>query len=37
MNKIFDYLDELFPIPQCELKYTKDYELLIAKIGRAHV
>ena len=30
MNKIFDYLDELFPNPKCELEYTKDYELLIA-------
>lgn len=30
MNKIFDYLDELFPNPICELNYNKDYELLIA-------
>lgn len=30
MNKIFEYLDELFNNPQCELTYTKDYELLIA-------
>lgn len=31
MNKeIFNYLDELFPNPKCELNYTKDYELLIA-------
>lgn len=30
MNKIFNYLDELFPKAQCELNYTKDYELLIA-------
>lgn len=30
MNKILDYLDELFPNPLCELEYTKDYELLIA-------
>lgn len=29
-NKILSYLDELFPEPQCELNYTKDYELLIA-------
>lgn len=30
MNKIFDYLDSLFPNPVCELEYNKDYELLIA-------
>ena len=30
MNKILDYLDELFPNPVCELEYNKDYELLIA-------
>ena len=30
MNKIFDYLDELFLNPKCELDYNKDYELLIA-------
>ena len=30
MNNIFDYLDELFPNPICELNYNKDYELLIA-------
>lgn len=30
MNKVFDYLDELFPNPVCELEYSKDYELLIA-------
>ena len=30
MNKIFDYLDFLFPNPVCELEYNKDYELLIA-------
>lgn len=33
MNKnelLFDYLDELFPNPKCELNYSKDYELLIA-------
>ena len=28
--KIAEYLDELFPNPQCELIYHKDYELLIA-------
>lgn len=27
---IFSYLDEKYPNPYCELKYTKDYELLIA-------
>ena len=30
MNKIENYLDELFPEPKCELNYTKDYELLLA-------
>lgn len=30
MNKIFNYLDELFPNAECELNYKKDYELLIA-------
>jgi len=30
MNKILEYLDELFNNPQCELEYKKDYELLIA-------
>lgn len=30
MNKILDYLDELFENPICELEYSKDYELLIA-------
>lgn len=30
MNNIFDYLDELFPNPRCELDYNKDYEFLIA-------
>lgn len=30
MNKIFNYLDELYPNPICELNYNKDYELLIA-------
>ena len=27
---ILDYLDEMFPDAHCELKYSKDYELLIA-------
>ena len=30
MNSILEYLDELFPMPKCELNYSKDYELLIA-------
>ena len=30
MNKVLEYLDELFPNPVCELEYNKDYELLIA-------
>ena len=30
INRILDYLDELFPNPKCELNYNKDYELLIA-------
>ena len=30
MNRVLEYLDELFPNPMCELNYNKDYELLIA-------
>ncbi len=33
MNKVLlieKYLDELYSSPRCELKYTKDYELLIS-------
>lgn len=30
MNDIIDYLDTLLPEAKCELKYTKDYELLLA-------
>lgn len=30
MNKIMEYLDEMFPNPKCELNYQKDYELLLA-------
>ena len=30
MNKIYEYLDELYPNAECELNYNKDYELLIA-------
>lgn len=32
MNKIVEYLDELYPNPKPELKYNKDYELLIAVV-----
>ncbi|MCH5171316.1 MAG: endonuclease III [Erysipelotrichales bacterium] len=31
-ERIFAYLEELFPDAHCELEYTKDYELLIAII-----
>ena len=31
-NKIFNYLDELFENPVCELEFNKDYELLIATV-----
>ena len=30
INKILNYLDELFLNPKCELNYNKDYEFLIA-------
>lgn len=30
IDKIEEYLDELYPNPKCELNYNKDYELLIA-------
>ena len=30
MNNIIEYLDELFPNARCELRFNKDYELLIA-------
>ena len=29
-SEVYDYMDELFPNPKCELDYHKDYELLIA-------
>lgn len=29
-NRIFDYLDKLYPNAKCELNYNKDYELLLA-------
>lgn len=35
INKIINYLDCLFPNPICELKYNKDYELLIAIVMSA--
>ena len=30
INRLLDYLDELFPAAKCELFYSKDYELVIA-------
>lgn len=30
INRILEYLDELYESPKCELNYSKDYELLIA-------
>ena len=35
INKIIDYLDDLFPNPKCELEYSKDYELLLAIVMSA--
>ena len=32
MNRIIDYLEELYPNAKCELNYNKDYELLIAVV-----
>ena len=32
MNEIFNYLDELFPNPKCELSYNNDFEFLIAVV-----
>lgn len=32
MNRIFDYLEELFPNPKCELEYSNDFEFLIAVV-----
>lgn len=37
INKILDYLDELYPNPKCELEYTKVYELLIAIVMSAQL
>jgi len=36
INKIVNYLDELYPNPTSELNYTKDYEFLIAVMLSAH-
>ena len=30
INRLLEYLDELFPSAKCELFYSKDYELVIA-------
>lgn len=30
MNSIFEYLDELFPNPKCELEFNNEFELLVA-------
>ena len=35
INKITEYLDNLFPNPICELNYNKDYELLLAIVMSA--
>ena len=35
INNIIDYLDSLYPNPVCELKYNKDYELLLAIVMSA--
>lgn len=32
MNRIFDYLDELFPSARCELEFSNDFEFLIAVV-----
>lgn len=32
IDKITNYLNELYPNPKCELNYNKDYELLIAVV-----
>lgn len=32
MNRIFEFFDELFPNPKCELKYNSDFEFLIAVV-----
>ena len=35
INTLINYLDELYPNAICELKYTKDYELLLAIVMSA--
>lgn len=35
INNLLDYLDELYPNAICELKYNKDYELLLAIVMSA--
>ncbi len=35
INRVLDYLDELFPNAKCELEYSKPYELLIAVVMSA--
>ena len=30
--ELINYLDSLYPLAQCELNYTKDYELLVATV-----
>lgn len=35
IDKILNYLDTLYPSPVCELKYNKDYELLLAIVMSA--
>ena len=35
INKISNYLEELYPTAKCELEYNKDYELLIAIVMSA--
>lgn len=35
INILLDYLNELYPDAICELKYTKDYELLLAIVMSA--
>lgn len=35
INRIIDYLNELYKEPVCELEYNKDYELLLAIVTSA--
>lgn len=32
MDKIFEYLDELYPAPKCALEYSTPYQLLVAVV-----